>query len=144
MLWHIAGFTLSTDGSVWQAHTQGSQLIFGKDQDELVWSGWPKKWLIYHIFCTKHFLLGKTLDLHLLFHYKWRLEEFVSPRIHIGLRLLLRICLQQHKHGHLPYVPAEIFITDACGFHLSDDFITFQRLLPTKDINSVQKCAVFL
>ncbi len=52
--------------------------------------------------------------------------------------------LQQHKHGHLPYVPAEIFITDACGFHLSDDFITFQRLVPTKGINSVQNCGVFI
>ncbi len=37
-----------------------------------------------------------------------------------------------------------IFITYACAFHLSDDFITFQMLVPTKDINSVQKCAAFL
>ncbi len=62
--------------------------------------------------------------------YKRKLEEFVSPRNYTGLRLFLRIYLQQHKHGHLPYVPAEIFITDACGFHLSNDFITFQRLAP--------------
>ncbi len=44
-----------------------------------------------------------------------------------------------------PGVPVEIFITDtdASGFHLSDDFITFQRMVPTKDINGVQKCAGF-
>ncbi len=110
--------------------------FFGTDQDELVRSGWPKKVIdLHHIFCTKpqkhfctkHFFFNwkkKTHDLHLLFHYKWKLEEYVSPRIHAGLRLLLRIYLQQHKHGHLPYVPAEIFIslfiTDASGFHLTE------------------------
>ena len=105
-------------------HMSCNQLIFGTDQDELtgimgmVWLN-EKGDRIHYIFCTFFFKYGHKLpDLHLLFHYKgpkWKLEEFVSLRIHTGLQLLLRIYLQQHKHGHLPYVPAEIFITDAPG-----------------------------
>ena len=50
-------------------HMQCNQLIFGTNQDELVWSGWPKKVIniLVHIFCTKHFNWRKTYDLHLLF-----------------------------------------------------------------------------
>ncbi len=48
--------------------------------------------------------------------------------------------LQQHKHGpcgHLPYVPAEIFITDASGFHPSDEHFKGWYLQTTSTVSKM-------